>query len=164
MTYTDRYYSLSTAVRLAQNSEGHRGWAIVYLTSLIKDTEEDFRQDASELIILLIDRGKLDPSRPKKMVRYVMRSVSNLKKKGWRQQDIQRRAMEKFELLTEYSHIREELKFNDTNLRALQRAVHQSGTTKGAVQAAADSLGITRQTLRRRLRRLHGSLSDYKGE
>ncbi len=154
------FISLSIAVELAQESEGHRNWAIIHLLSKINDTEDDFRQDATELIIHLVDGGKLDPSRPHRMERYVLRSIANLKRRGWRDAGVKRRAIEKFEQLEHPT--REEIKYDDKNLRAVQRAVQILGTTKGAIQAAADSLGITRQALRRRLRRLPGSLADYK--
>lgn len=56
---------------------------------------------------------------------------------------------------------RVERRYTDENLRAIQTAVQELGTTRGAISAAADNLDISRRTLSRRLHNLPGCYEDY---
>ena len=155
--------SLSCALKwAAHGSAGHRDYALDRILSRITQAgDEDFRQDIVVKILLLIDGGKLDPSMPHSLPAYVGKSVYNMRLNRYQ------REVKKDEVLAEYKDRRttypktEERTYHDKNLQAVINVVQRTGKCHGAIGLAAKKLGITRQTLRRRLQKLTGAAQDY---
>ncbi|KKN72105.1 hypothetical protein LCGC14_0413910 [marine sediment metagenome] len=156
--------------RAYRGDEDARGRAVMLMLKLMRTRSDETRNYVTLKFLRVIDGGRIDPSRPATFKRYVEMAIRSTILDYLRKESTEKRRHGEFivdAIVRENwprSEPLREMRLNDTTLQHLADTARAMGTPRGAIVATAASLGITRQTLRKRVRKIiEGKcLSDFK--
>ena len=165
--YWDPCTSLGRCLEWAYRGDMNaRNAFITKIFSHVNRCRDDALGNLTLRLIGIIDRQLVDPSRPRTITRYFLRSAANevrlylnsesrIQKKRKRYQTFLKTEGKKFDII----EIREttydvEMIENDNTLRTIADAAKEIGTDKGALKLAAKKLGISRQALYKRIQKI----------